>query len=93
VSVAVEDLDRLFGAREGGGAKTALVFYSLYARLRSGEVRPILHHLHRPITAMFVQQCIEEYLEASADAGLFMLTALDEIDGWRDMDTLRHRER
>ena len=79
-SLSVGNIDRLYGVRELSGARTQRVFYSLQARLRSGEVRPILHHLARPLTAMYVQQCIEDCLELPARTGTASIAMLTDME-------------
>ena len=57
-AVRVGEIDRLFCARN----RAELDSFMLNARLRSGEVRPLVSRLDRPFTAVYLQQRVEDAL-------------------------------
>ncbi|WP_437672885.1 hypothetical protein [Sorangium sp. So ce131] len=80
VSLRVDEIDQIFCSRWKSSRHGETSYFTLNARLRSGEVRPLLPRLKRAVTAMFLQQRVEDGLELSPDASASTARFLDEVE-------------
>ncbi|KYF50524.1 hypothetical protein BE08_02375 [Sorangium cellulosum] len=62
-SLPVDSIEQLYCARKISGRHKEFVSFSLNARLRSGETRPVVSRLRRPTTAMYLKQCAQKAFE------------------------------
>ncbi|AUX25619.1 uncharacterized protein SOCEGT47_061680 [Sorangium cellulosum] len=60
ITLSTDDIQRLYCARKKSQRHST--FYELRAKLRRGDVCPVVSKLNHPTTAIFLQQCIEDAL-------------------------------